>query len=144
MAGRDAFGTQFKRDTTGAGAFAAIASVSDISGPERSREEIEVTAHDSPDKYKEFVKGLKEAGEVTITLNYDPGQSTHRDLDADFEEEAPRDYQLVVLPGDADQLTVDFSGLITGLSEAYPVDDKMECEATFRITGKANRTYAGA
>ena len=144
MAGRDAFGTQFKRDTTGAGAFATIASVSDISGPERSREEIEVTAHDSPDQYKEYVKGLKEAGEVTITLNYDPGQSTHKDLDADFEETAPRDYQLVVLPGDVDQLTVQFSGIITGLSEAYPVDDKMEMEVTIRITGKAERTYAGA
>lgn len=144
MAGKDAFGTQFKRDTTGAGAFAAIASVADISGPERSREEIEVTAHDSPDQYKEFAKGLKDGGEVTITLNYDPGQSTHRDLDADFEEKALRDYQVVVLPGDANQLTIQFKALCTTLSESYPIDDKMEMEATFRISGKPSRTYAGA
>jgi predicted secreted protein len=141
MSGRDAFGTQFKRDTTGAGVFAAIASVSDISGPERSREEIEVTAHDSPDKYKEYVKGLKDGGEVTITLNYDPGQSTHQDLDGDFEEDDLRDYQLVVLPGDADQLTVQFSAMITSMGEEYPIDDKMEMEVTFKISGKPTRTY---
>ncbi|MFC4333861.1 phage tail tube protein [Salininema proteolyticum] len=144
MAGRDAWGTQFKRDSTGAGAFVTIASIADISGPERSREEIEVTAHDSPDQYKEYVKGLKDGGEVTITLNYDPAQSTHRDLDGDFEENALLDYQVVVLPGDADELTIEFSGLCTSLSESYPVDDKMEMEATFRISGKATRTYAGA
>jgi predicted secreted protein len=141
MSGRDAFGTQFKRDTTGAGVFAAIASVSDISGPERTREEIEVTAHDSPDKYKEYVKGLKDGGEVTITLNYDPAQSTHQDLDGDFEEDDLRDYQLVVLPGDADQLTVQFSAMITSMGEEYPIDDKMEMEVTFKISGKPTRTY---
>jgi predicted secreted protein len=144
MSGRDAFGTQFKRDTTGAGVFAAIASITDISGPERSREEIEVTAHDSPDGYKEYVKGLKDGGEVTLTLNYDPGQSTHRDLDGDFEEKDLRAYQVVVLPGDADQLTVQFNGLITSMGEEYPIDDKMEMEVTFKISGKPTRTYAGA
>lgn len=55
MPGIDAFGTQLKRDSTGAGAFVTIANVSDLNGPGRSREAIEVTAHDSPDKYREFV-----------------------------------------------------------------------------------------
>jgi predicted secreted protein len=143
VSGKDAFGTQFKRDTTGAGVFAAIASISDISGPERTREEIEVTAHDSPDQYKEYVKGLKDGGEVSLTLNYDPGQPTHRELDGDFEEKELRAYQVVVLPGDADELTIQFNAMITSLSEAYPVDDKMEMEVTVKISGKPTRTYAG-
>lgn len=86
MAGLDAFGTQFKRDATGAGSFVTIANVPDISGPSRSREAIEVTAHDSPDQYREFVKGLKDGGEVELTINYDPGAATHQALDDDFEE----------------------------------------------------------
>src|SRR3546814_12973403 len=98
MAGIDAFGTQFKRDSTGAGVFATIANVSDISGPSRSREAIEVTAHDSPNQYREFVKGLKDGGEVTITIHYDPGASTHSDLHAHFEEGNLREHQIARPP----------------------------------------------
>src|SRR3546814_3399401 len=140
MAGIDAFGTQFKRDSTGGGVFVTIANVSDISGPSRSREAIEVTAHDSPNQYREFVKGLKDGGEVTITINYDPGASTHSDLDADFEEDDLRDYQVVVLPGEADTATWAFSGLITSIGDEFPVDDRMEREVTFKISGDRKST----
>lgn len=144
MAGLDAFGTQFKRDSTGSGSFVAIANVSDVSGPSRSREAIEVTAHDSPDQYREFVKGLKDGGEVEITLNYDPGAATHAALDADFEEDDLRDYQVVILPGTAGEYTWEFSGLITDLGDEFPHDDKMERTATFKISGKPTLTATGA
>lgn len=143
MAGIDAFGTQFLRDTTGAGAFAVIANVTDISGPARSREAIEVTAHDSPDNYREFIKGLKDGGEVEITLNYNPANATHAALDADFEEVELRDYQVVLLPGDADEHTWEFSGLITDLGEEYPTEGQMERTATFKISGKPVLTATG-
>lgn len=143
MAGKDAFGTQFLRDTTGAGVFAVIASVTDISGPSRSRESIEVTAHDSPDKYREFIKGLKDGGEVEITLNYDPGTATHAALDADFEEDDLRDYQVIILPGDADEHTWEFSALITDLGDEYPTEGQMERTATFKISGKPTLTATG-
>lgn len=143
MAGVDAHGTQFLRDTTGAGTFAVIANVSDISGPSRERESMDVTAHDSPDKYREFVKGLKDGGEVTITLNYNPANSTHSDLDADFEEVALRKYQVVVLPDTADERTWEFSGLITSIGDEFPTDDKMEREVTFKLSGKPTLTATG-
>lgn len=144
MAGIDAKGTQFKRDTTGGGVFAAIANVSDISGPEREREAIEVTAHDSPDDYREFVKGLKDGGEVTITIHYDPGQTDHEALDDDFEEKDLRAYQVVILPGETDEHTWDFTAMITNLSDAFPYDDKMEREVTVKISGKPTLTPTGA
>lgn len=140
MAGIDAFGTQFLRDSTGAGVFVVIANVSDLSGPSRSREAIEVTAHDSPDQYREFVKGLKDGGEVTLTVNYDPTETTHSALDADFEEKDLRTYQIIVLPGTADEHTWEFSGLITDLSDSFPIDDRMEREVTVKISGKPTLT----
>ncbi|MFJ2701888.1 phage tail tube protein [Streptomyces sp. NPDC087428] len=143
MAGKDALGTKFLRDTTGAGAFAVIANVSDISGPSRKREAIEVTAHDSPNKYREFIKGLKDGGEVELTINWDPGNTSHLALDADFEEDDLRDYQVIVLPGDPDEHTWDLSGLITDIGEAYPTDDKMERTVTVKISGKPTLTPTG-
>lgn len=136
MAGQDAFGTQLKRDSTGSGSYSTIANVSDLSGPSRQRDAIEVTAHDSPDQYREFVKGLKDGGEVTATVNYDPGQSTHGDLDSDFEEKDLRSYQIVILPGDANEHTWTFDALITDLGDSFPVDDRMERDVTFKISGK--------
>lgn len=136
MAGTDAFGTQFLRDTTGAGNFAVIAKITDISGPSKEREAIETTAHDSPDQYREFIKGLKDGGEVTLTLNYDPSDSTHSDLEADFEEDPLRDYQVKILPGDANEKTWQISALITALGDEFPHDGKMEREVTFKISGK--------
>lgn len=140
MAGRDAWGSQFLRDSDGAGTFVVIANVSDLSGPSRSREAIEVTAHDSPDQYREFVKGLKDGGEVSITLNYDPALNTHSALDGDFEENSLRSYQIIVLPGEDDEHTWEFTGLITTLSDSFPIDDRMEREVTVKISGKPTLT----
>lgn len=143
MPGKDAFGTQLLRDTTGAGIFAAVANVSDLSGPARAREAIEVTTHDSPNKYREFIKGLKDGGEVEATINYDPGNTSHQALDADFEEDDLRDYQLVILPGEADEHTWDFTALITAVGDAYPTDNKIERTVTFKISGKPTLTATG-
>jgi predicted secreted protein len=136
MAGIDAFGTTLKRDSTGSGSYVAIANVSDLSGPSRTREAIEVTAHDSPNQYREFVKGLKDGGEVTATINYDPASAQIAALDADFEEDDLRNYQIVMLPGEADEHTWTFSAMITDLGDSFPIDDKMERDVTFKISGK--------
>lgn len=143
MAGKDAFGTQLKRDSNGAGAFVTVANISDLNGPGRQRDAIEMTAHDSPNQYREFGKGLKDGGEVTATINYDPTETSHTALDADFEEDDLRDYQIVILPGTADEHTWDFSALITDIGDAFPVDDRMERDVTFKISGKPVLTPTG-
>lgn len=137
MAGLDAWGTQFKRDTTGGGVYGVVANITDISGPSREREAIEVTAHDSPNQYREFVKGLKDGGEVELTLNYQPAIASIAALDADFEEEDLRNYQIVINPGKAGrEFTWTFAGLITSLGDEFPHDDKMERSCTVKISGK--------
>jgi len=136
MAGADAFGTRFKRgDGAMSEQFTAIANVTNISGPDRQRETIDVTAHDSPDAWMEFIGSLKNGGEVSIDLNYDPREGTH-DLDDDFDDSEPRNYQIVLFPDTADEYTWDFAGVMTGLSDEFPYDDKMARTATFQISGK--------
>ena len=144
MAGKDALGTQFLRETAVPDTYEVIASVSDISGPSRSREAIEVTAHDSPNKYREFVPGLKDGGEVEITLNYDPASATHASLDTDFESDDLVNYQIIILPGTADEHTWEFAAIVTALGDAYPIDNKMERTATFKVSGKPVLTPTGA
>lgn len=137
MAGIDAFGIQFQRsdmdpDTP---TFTAIANVTNVSGPEMERETYDVTAHDSTDGWREFIGGLKDGGEVSLELNYDP--RVHDDLVADFEDVEPRDYK-IVFPQNLG--TWELKAVMTGFSQEAPVDDKLSAELTFKVSGKPTIT----
>lgn len=145
MPGRDAFGTQFRRGNgaTPTEVFTTIANVTSISGPERSRDTIEVTSHDSPDQWKEFIGGLKDGGELSLDINYDPAETTH-DLDDDFDDVDPRSYKIVILPGTDDEHTWSIKGILTNLSDEFPSDDKMARTMTVKVTGKPTLVQTGS
>lgn len=145
MSGQDAFGTQFQRGdgATPTEAFVTIANVTNIGGPERERETIDMTAHDSPDGWREFVGGLKDGGEISLDLNYDPTESTH-DLDDDFDDRLPRNYRLIILPETADEHTWGIAGVMTKCGDEFPHDDKMARSVTVKVTGKPTLTPTGS
>jgi predicted secreted protein len=145
MSGRDGFGTQFRRATTlsPGTTYETIANVTNIGGPERSRETIDVTAHDSPDGWMEFIGGLKDGGEISLDLNYDPAELSH-DLDDDFDDDLPRNYQIVILPDTDDEHTWSIKGVMTGLSDEFPYDDKMGRTMTVKVTGKPTLAATGS
>lgn len=134
MAGIDGFGTELQRgdgDPT-AETFTAIANVTSIEGPGMERETIDVTAHDSANGYMEFVGGLKNGGEVSVELNYDP--ATHDALVADLEDTEPRNYQLVF--PDPAATTWTFAAILTEFTPEAPYDDKLAASLTFQVSGK--------
>ncbi|HVK21369.1 MAG TPA: phage tail tube protein [Actinokineospora sp.] len=132
MPGIDAFGTRLERSNMSAPAvFTAIANIADLSSPELSRDTIEVTSHDSPDQYREYKGSLKDAGEVTATLNYDPGD--HDVLIGDLDDDDPRDYRMV-WPDDIGSWA--FAAIMTKFVVKAPTDDKLSADVTFKVTGK--------
>lgn len=135
MAGRDAFGTQLQRGDDAGAVFTTIANVTSISGPERSRDTIDVTAHDSPDGWMEFIGSLKDGGELSCDINYDPAEITH-DLDDDFGDVDPRKWKIVILPDTADEYTWTLNGILTKLGDEFPYDDKMGRSMTIKVSGK--------
>jgi predicted secreted protein len=138
MAGINGFGTELQRGdgTTPTEVFTALANVTNIGGPGLSRETIDVTAHDSPDAWMEFRGGLKDGGEVSVDINYDPAE--HDVLVADFEDEDPRNYQLVF--PDTGATTWTFAAILTGFEPEAPYDDKLAASLTFKVTGKPTLT----
>jgi len=145
MSGRDGFGTQFRRATTlsPGDTFETIANVTNVGGPARSRETIDVTAHDSPDQWMEFIGGLKDGGEISLDINYDPAEVTH-DLDDDFDDETPRNYQIVILPDTEDEYTWSITGIMTALEDEFPYDDKMARTMTIKVSGKPTLAPTGS
>lgn len=133
MAGIDGFGAQLKRgDGADPEVFTAIGNSTNIEGPGIERETIDVTAHDSTEAWREFLGGLKDGGEVSVDLNYDPAK--HDTLVADFDDDAPRNYQLVF--PDSASTTWSFQAILTEFNPEAPHDDKLAASLTFKVSGK--------
>ena len=75
MAGQAAFGTTLK---IGGTAGTAIVNITEINPPSQSAETLDMTAHDSGGAYREMVPSFLSAGEVTLTINWDPNAATHK------------------------------------------------------------------
>lgn len=132
MAGLDAFGTQLQRgDGATPEVFTPLANVADITPPGIERETYDVTAHDSPEAWREFIGGLKDGGEVEIEVNYDPRE--HDNLIADFADSAPRNYK-IVWPGTLGNWA--FAAILTNFEPEAPHDDKLAASLTFKVSGK--------
>jgi predicted secreted protein len=82
----------------------------------------------------EFVGGLKDPGECSADVNYQPDE--HDDLVSDFEDTVPRNYKIVFPDG----TTWTFGALLTGFEPDAPYDDKLAATLTWKVTGKPTIT----
>ena len=137
MSGLDGFGTKLLRSDMGSSpTFTELAGITSISGPGISREILDVTAHDSADAYREFLGGVKDPGEVSVDVNYDP--SEHDVWVDDLDDVTPRDYQIEFPDG-----TIwDFAAFLTSFEPTAPFDNKLTASASFKVTGKPAITPA--
>lgn len=137
--GFDAFGTLLKKgDGASPEVFTTIAEVVSISGPGLSRDAIEITNHSSPSQFKQFLPGLKDGGEITLEINYDPAGATHKDTDGGLLYElaqgtAASNYQLVF--SDTGGTTWTLPGIVTGFEPGAPHDDKLSASVTIKVSG---------
>jgi len=128
-------GTVFNRsDMESNPVFTAIAEINSLDGPNKSRDTIDVTSLDSTGGYREFIASFRDGGEVTLEMNFT--RDGYLDMNADFEIETLVDYQ-IVLP-DAGNTTLDFSGLVTNVGLAVPLDDKISAPITIKVSGQVN------
>ena len=132
----DAHGTLLRIDD-GTGSYTTIAEVTDIGGPSMSLDPIDVTSHDSIAAFREFIGGLLDAGEVTLTINYVPTAGTHdatTGLIADMVARVVRNFKLVF--PDSGTTTWTFAALITAFESAEPIDDKLSADVTLKLSGQ--------
>lgn len=141
MGGISAFGTLLKRGDGGTGtageAFTTIANATNIGGPKMKAEQIDVSSHDSPSGYEEFVAGIKRGGEIALDLNFDPNNATHEQLLDDFDGGAVHNYQLS-FPS-TPSVTWTFAAIVTEVGPEAPFEDKLSCSATLKLTGAVTR-----
>ena len=79
MAGQLGYGITLSAGATAAANAATIplGGLTEITFPAISRDAVEVTAHDSPNGFREYIAGMKKVGELQLSLNVIPGNATH-------------------------------------------------------------------
>lgn len=124
-------------DPAGGTAYTTIGQIRDISGPEVSRGEIEVTTRDSTEFWEEFLKGFKSGGNVTFDLVLDTALASHgtaaTGLLSDLQNESTMPAWQMPFPG-SKQVT--FDGFVTAYPPAAPLKDAFTAGITVKITGK--------
>ena len=125
-------GAEFRRgDGASSENFNKIAEVNSITGPNMSRETIDVTSLDSTDGYREFIASFRDGGEVALAMNFT--RQGYEDMKTDFESDDSVNYQIDF--NDDENTLFDFAAYVTALGSTITTDDKVTAEVTVKITG---------
>lgn len=126
-------GTLILRQVNGSGSFLEVAELRDITPPPLTRNPIETTNHNEVEEA--FVVGIRRKGELTFQIGYVPGLASHSHAINGLTNawiNGNRDIWRVQFP---DLSTWTFSGYVTNISPAAPVDDGLVADVTVRPTG---------
>lgn len=112
----------------------AIAEVVSVTPPSLSRDAVDATHSTSPEKWREFIPGLRDGGEVTLEVNFIPsGIGTSQIIDTFNSDDK---VQARINFPDSPVTTWQFEAFITAFEPDAPFDDKMSATVTFKLSGK--------
>lgn len=129
------FGTQLVWNTED------VAEVTNIDGPNESRDMLDVTNHDSADGFREFIAGLADGGEIGIEGNFKASDSNGQiAMHTDFQGGTSRAWQ-ITFPSSLGNMAG--NGILSAFKVGnYPVDGKIPFSGTIKITGKPALTIS--
>lgn len=115
--------------------YVTLAEVTSITPPSLARDAVEATHTESPEKWREFIPGLKDAGEVTIELNFIPDGAAITKLLALINSDVVSNCRIRFNDPSPAILWV-FNAYLTAIEPEAPIDDKMTASTTWKLTGK--------
>ncbi len=123
---------QRSSDGTSGGTFATVGQIIDLTPPSISRDAIETTHMASTERWREFIGGLKDGGEGSVEINFDPGDATTAAFLLDLNTDTAGYYKIVF----PDATDWGFAAIATGFEPGVPLDDRMTGSFTVKLTGK--------
>ena len=112
----------------------SIGEITSIKPPSLSRDAIDATHSESPERWREFIPGLKDGGEVSADLNLVPGSVGNLLMIAQLDNDAPSVCEITLPTTPAFKWS--FDAIFTGYEQDDPIDDKMAVTVTFKVSGK--------
>ena len=130
-------GTTIQRgDGGGPETFTTIGEIISFSGLGGEASEIETTSVTSTSK--EFILGLPDGGDFTITVNLDPQDSQQTGLRDDRTNGTLRNFKITLT--DTGSTTIDFAAYVKGFSINGAVDEKVTADITLRVNQDSSWT----
>jgi predicted secreted protein len=113
-----------------------IANIYSLTGPSLTKETVDSTALDTPNGYRQFIGSLKNSGTLAFSLLFTSGG--YEVIKGFYDSNTSVQFR-ITLP---DKATVEghgsqfvFHGLVTELPLTVPVEDKVTCDVTVKISG---------
>ena len=128
------FGTIFSRENNTPGTYDDLAGILEIGELNKTRNVVDNIFYDSSSGYIGKLAGLRNAGEISVTLVYDVTEADSVLLEGDLDIAALHNYRITW--GDASGTTATFAGLVTSVGIATPIEDKVTQAFTIAISGE--------
>lgn len=129
----------FKRGDGGSPeAFTTVAEVFEIGGLGESNDLVDTTNFDSAGA-REYIGGLADGSEISVSCNYIPGNATQSGAITDAKNKATRNIQVHVEQGSPTTIFA-FAAVCLGWTVEPAVDDKNVLRLTFKISGSVTIT----
>lgn len=125
-------GTKFYRwnPASSGGGWEPISRITNIGGPNATRETHDTTALDTEGGYRTFIAGFRDGGTMVLSMNFT--RTGYELLKGDFESDIPANFKMV-LPDDV-ETTFEFEGLVTEIPLNVP-PGIVTVEVTIKISG---------
>ncbi|MEY9196637.1 hypothetical protein ABIA16_001753 [Sinorhizobium fredii] len=118
--------------------FTYIAEIKDVTPPSEETDQADASHMQSPNRYREFIDGLTDAGEASFEMNYVPGSASDKALIA---AKGKRKWCRITFPNGVQTL---FVGTRQTYEKSAPTDDVMTATATFKVSGEPVHTDPAA
>ena len=118
---------------SGSESYAVIDGVQTLGIPSDSADELDVTTHDSPGGRKEFVNGLIDSDDLSVSIVYDAADADHAALRVAAGGVAQ--HFRITLTGPASNTVHTFDGLVKGFAIDLPHDGIQTAAITIKRSG---------
>ena len=114
-----------------------IGNVISVSVDGQTRDAIDISTMGSTSKFREFVSGMADGGEISCEVNYDGAAAgVANSLNTIYQGGTAETWTVTL----SDTSTFASSGFITNLGMAVPFDDKITQSITIKLSGKPTFT----
>jgi len=113
-----------------------VSDMTNIGGPGMSADTLDTTVHDSTDNYRTFIKGLIDAGELSVDCYYDYDKNGY--TATVLLATSTLQSVTLIIPTSPSRTIFTCNGHVTGCEPATPVDDLIGNSITIKISGKPN------
>ena len=112
--------------------FTNVMEVVAFESPDEQGDDIEVSHFESPGKIKEYIRGMIDAGEASISVNWNPGvYASHASLRSDKDDGLLRYYRFI-LPGAMETIT--FRAYVKGLKRNADPNGAVTADVSFKVS----------